>query len=59
MIGHPFLARVKVNHKRVYSRLLAKVCAGAGKTTLKKMLFAYFKKIQWLDFLSFDHYEFT
>jgi len=41
MLWHPFFARVKVNHRRVYSRILAKVCAvamamGWVKTRLKK-----------------------
>ena len=27
MSKRPFLARVKVNHRRVYSRILVKVCA--------------------------------
>ena len=29
MLGRPFFARVKVNHRRVYSRILAKVYAVA------------------------------
>ena len=49
MLWRPFLARVKVNHRRVYSRILAKVCAvatatGLVKNGLKKMGFCLFKK---------------
>jgi len=34
--GARFSARVKVNHRRVYSRILAKVCAVAMATGLVK-----------------------
>ena len=56
MIWHSFFARIKVNHRTVYSRTLVKVCAvamatGLVKTRLKKMVFVYLKKkIQSLDF---------
>ena len=36
MIWHPFFARVKVNHGRVYSRILVKVCAVAMAMGLVK-----------------------
>ena len=37
MLWHPFFfARVKVNHRRVYSHILAKVCAVAMATGLVK-----------------------
>ena len=36
MIWRPFFARVKVNHKKVYSRILVKVCAVAMATGLVK-----------------------
>ena len=32
MLGHVFFARVKVNHRRVYSHMLAQVCAVAMTT---------------------------
>ena len=56
MIWRPFFARVKVNHRRVYSRIFVKVCAvviamGFVKNKVQKMVFVYFKKIQSLDFL--------
>ena len=34
--GTRFFARVKVNHRRVYSRILVKVCAVAMTTGLVK-----------------------
>jgi len=34
--GARFFARVKVNHRKVYSRILAKVCAVAMATGLFK-----------------------
>ena len=56
MIWCPFFARVEVNHSRVYSRILVKVCAvamlmGLVKNKAKKMVFVYLRKIQSLDFL--------
>ena len=56
MIWRPFFARVKVNHRRVYSCILVKVCAVAMATELvkkkaKEMFFAYLRKTQSLDFL--------
>ena len=36
IIWRPFFARVKVNHRRVYSRVLVKVCAVAMATGLVK-----------------------
>jgi len=55
MLWRPFFARVKVNHRRVYSRILAKVCAvamamGLVKNKAQKMVFVYLKKIQSLVF---------
>ena len=47
MIWRPFLARVKVNHRRVYSRIFVKVCAVAMATGL-----GFFPS-------SFAHYELT
>ena len=49
MLRRSFLAGVKVNHKRVYSRILAKVCAVAMPTELvknkaQKMFLLYFEK---------------
>ena len=57
MIWRPVFARVKVNHRRVYSRIFVKVCAvaiakGLVKNKVQKMVFVYFKKIQALAFLS-------
>ena len=56
MIWYPFLARVKANHRRVYSRILVKVCAVAMETGLvkikaKKMVFVHLRKMQSLEFL--------
>ena len=55
MIWRPFLARVNVNHRRVYSRILVKVCAvamatGLVKNKAEKMVFVYLKKVRSLDF---------
>ena len=55
MFWRPFFARVKVNHRSIYSRILARVCAVAMATALVKnealkMVFAYLKKVQSLDF---------
>ena len=36
IIWRPFFARVKVNHRSVYSRILVKVCAVAMATGLVK-----------------------
>jgi len=36
MLWRPFFARAKVNHKRLYSRILAKMCAVAMATALVK-----------------------
>ena len=49
MIWRPFFARVKVNQRRVYFRILVKVCAVAMATGLVKNK-AKKKKIQSLDF---------
>ena len=55
MLWRPFFARVKVNYSSIYVRILARVCAVAMATGLiknkaQKMVFAYLKKIQSLDF---------
>ena len=52
--GARFFARVKFNHRRIYSRILARVCVVAMATVLaknkaKKMVFVYLKEIQSLD----------
>ena len=57
MIWRPFFARVKVNHRRVYSGIFVKVCAvamamGLVKNKAQKMVFVYLKKIQSLDCFS-------
>ena len=54
MLWHQFFARVNVNHRSIYSRILARVCAVAMATELVKnkaykMVFVYLKKIQSLD----------
>ena len=36
MLWRPFFARVKVTHRRLYSRILAKVCTVATATGLVK-----------------------
>ena len=58
MLWRPFFARVKVNQRKVYSRILAEVCAvamatGLVKNKAQKMVFVYLKKIQSLDFFHF------
>ena len=54
MIWRPFYARVKGNHRRVYSRILVKVCCchgnGAGYKKALKNVFCLFTKIQVLEF---------
>ena len=45
MLWRPFSTRVMVNHRSVYSRILARVCAVAMTTGLVKNK-AYFKKVQ-------------
>ena len=56
MLWGPFFARVKVKHRRLYFRILAKMCAVAMATGWlktrfkKKMVFVYLKKIQSLVF---------
>ena len=49
MLFRPFFARVKVNHRRLYSRTLAKMCTVAMATGLVKkqglqMVFVYLKR---------------
>ena len=48
MLWRPFFARVKVNHRSIYSRILARVCAVALATRLLKtrlkMVFVDLKK---------------
>ena len=51
MLWRPFFARVKANHSRVYSRILAELCVVAMATGLVKdkaykIVFGYFEKIQ-------------
>ena len=51
MIWRPFFARVKVNHRRVYSGIFVKVRAvamamGLVKNKAQKIVFVYFQKIQ-------------
>ena len=36
MLWRPFFARVEVNHRSIYSRILAKACAVAVRTGLVK-----------------------
>ena len=65
MIWRPFFATVKVNHRRVYPRILVKVCAvatatGLVKSKAYKMAFVYLKKDLVVRFFSsFAHYELT
>jgi len=65
MLWGPFFARVKVKHRRLYSRILAKMCAvamatGWLKTRFKKNGFCLFKKNPVVRFFSsFAHYELT
>ena len=52
--GASFFARLKVNDRSIYSRILARVCAVAMATELiknkaYKTVFVYLKKIQSLD----------
>ena len=54
MLWRQFFARVKVNHRSIYSRILARVCAVAMamelvKNKAYKMVFVYLKIIQYLD----------
>ena len=49
MHWRPFFGRVKVSHRRVYSRILAKLSAvamakGLVKDKVYKMVFVYLKK---------------
>jgi len=55
MIRRPFSARVKANHRRVHSPILANVCAvamamGPVNHKAQKMVSVYLKKIQSLEF---------
>ena len=65
MIWRPFFARVKVNHGRVYSLILVKVCAvamamGLVKKKAQKMVFVYFRKNPVVRFSSsFAHNKLT
>ena len=54
MFWHQFFARVKVNHKSIYSRIWQRGCAAAMATELVKnkaykMVSVYSNKIQSLD----------
>ena len=54
MLWRPFFARVKINYRSIYSRILTRVHAVAMATGLVKnkaliMVFVYLKKIQSLD----------
>ena len=54
MLWRPVFARGKVNHRSIYSRILARVCAvpmatGLVKNKAKKIVFVYLKEIQSLD----------
>ena len=60
MLWRPFFARVKVNYRSIYSRILARVCAvamatGLVKNKALKMVFVHSKKIQSLDCFLFLH----
>ena len=60
MLWGPFFARVKDNHRNIYSRILTRVCAVATATGLLKnkasiMVFVYLKKSQSLDFFHILH----
>ena len=65
MIWCPFFARVEVNHIRVYSRILVKVCAvamvmGLVKNKAEKNGFSLFKKNPVVRFSSsLAHYKLT
>ena len=53
--GSVFFARFKVNHRSIYSRISARMCAvamamGLVKNKAQKMVFVYLKNIQLLDF---------
>ena len=62
MIWCPFFAKVKVNHGRVYSRILVKMCPvamamGLVKSKTQKMVFVYLRKYPVVRFSSlFAHY---
>ena len=54
MLWRPFFARIKINYRSIYSRVLTRVHAVAMATGLDKnkallMVFVYLKKIQSLD----------
>ena len=59
MLGHPFIAEVKVNHRRVYPCILAKMCTAAMETWLVKTRlkngFVHFKEIQMIVSFFFHH----
>ena len=65
MLWRPFFARVKINYRSIYSRILTRVRAVAMATGLAKnkaltMGFVYFKKNPVVRlFSSFAHYELT
>jgi len=62
MIWRPFFARVKVNNRRVYSRILVKVCSvqrGWLKQGLKNAGFFIYKNLVVRFLSSFAHYELT
>ena len=65
MLWHQFFARVKANHRSIYSRILARVCAVAMamelfKIKAYKMVFVNFKKNPVVRLFSlFAHYELT
>jgi len=65
MIWRLFFARVKFNHRKVYSCILVKVCAvatamGLVKNKALKMVFVYLKKNLVVGFFSsFALYELT
>ena len=54
MLWRPFFAKVMINYRSIYSRILTRVHAVSMATGLAKnkaliMVFVYFKKIQSLD----------
>ena len=65
MPWRPFFARVKINCRSIYSRILTRVCAVAMATGLVKnkaqiIVFAYLKENPVVrSFSSFTHYELT
>ena len=65
MLWHQFFARVKVNHRSIYSRILARVCDVAMvmeliKNKAYKMVFVYLKKNPVVRLFSlFAHYKLT